>query len=100
MTLKFFERMSKVGQRSRSRSCDQNLCYHQKGLVIKNPLVQYKNPMSNGKEIMCRVKVFQMQVKGHGQCHMLKIYSTIGKVWSLGTRMPNMKALSLRSNML
>ena len=55
--LEFF---SNVGQRSRSRSCDQNLWYHRKGLVIKNTPAQYKSPMSNGKKVMCRVKVFQM----------------------------------------
>ena len=38
--------------------------------------------MFNGKKIRCKVKVFQMFVKDHGQGNMLKIYSTIGKVLS------------------
>ena len=45
---------------------------------------------------MCRVKVFQMKVKGHGQGHVIKIYGTIGKVLSKGTHFPNMRALSLK----
>ena len=39
---------SNVGQMSRSRSHDQNLWYHQKGLVIRNTHVKYESSMSNG----------------------------------------------------
>ena len=31
---------------------------------------------------MANVKVFQKQVKGHSQDHMLKIYGTLGKALS------------------
>ena len=79
---KYFKRMSKVGQRPRSRSCDQNLCYHQKGLDVRNTHALYESPMSDGKTVMCGVKVFQMKVKGHCQGHVLKTYSIIGKVLS------------------
>ena len=41
---------------------------------------------------MCRVKVFQIKVKGH----MLKIHGTIGKILSKGTRLSNLKGLSLK----
>ena len=47
-----------VGQRSRSRSRDQNLRYCRKGLVIRKILAKYQSPMSNGKKVMGRVKVF------------------------------------------
>ena len=78
--LKFF--FSKVSHSSRSRSYDQNLCYHQKGLNVRNTHALYESPMSYGKAVMCRFKVFQIYVKGHRQDHMLKIYSIIGKVLS------------------
>ena len=45
------------GYRSRSRSRDQNLSTIGK-VVIKNTLSQYESPKSNGKKVMCRVKVF------------------------------------------
>ena len=48
--------------------------------------------MSYGKKVMCRVKVFQMEVKGLGQGLVLKIYSIIGMVLSQETHLPNMKA--------
>ena len=41
---------------------------------------------------MCRVKVFQIEVT----LHMLKIYGTIGRVLSKGTRLSDMKGLSLK----
>ena len=66
----------------RSRSRDQNLWYYQKGLVIRNTHAKYESPMFNGKKVMCRVKVFQMKVKDHGQGHVIKIYGTSGKVLS------------------
>ena len=65
---------SDVGQRSRSWSCDQNVKSHRKSLVIKNTPAQYEIPMYNGKKVKCRVKVFQMKVKGHGEGHLIKIY--------------------------
>ena len=43
---------------------------------------------------LCAKLVFQMQVKGHNQGHMNKIYGTIRKVLSKGTHMSNMKTLS------
>ena len=45
----------KVGQRSRSRSCDQNFCCHQKDLDVRNTHAKYESPMSNGKKVICRV---------------------------------------------
>ena len=45
-----------VGQSSQSRSRDQNLCYHQKVLVITNTHAKYERPLSNSKEVMCRVR--------------------------------------------
>ena len=36
----------------------------------------------NGKKIVCKVKVFQMKVKGHGRGHVIKIYGIIRKVLS------------------
>ena len=80
--LKFFKHRSKVGKRSRSRSCGQNICYHQKGLDVRNTHASFESPMSEGKTVMCGVKVFQMKIKGHRQAHVLKIYSIIGKVFS------------------
>ena len=47
-----------VDQRSRSRSRDQNLWYHQKGLVIRNTHVKYESPISYGKKVMCKVGSF------------------------------------------
>ena len=31
-----------------------------KGLVIRNTYAKYESPISYGKKVMCRVKVFQM----------------------------------------
>ena len=45
---------------------------------------------------MANVKVFQKQVKGHGQGHMFKMYGAIGKVLSSGINTSNMKAQCLR----
>ena len=58
--------------------CDQNLWFHQKCLVIRNTHVKYDSPMSNGKKVMCKVEVFQMYVKGHGQGHVIKITNRKG----------------------
>ena len=50
---------SKEGQTSRSRSRGQNLWYHVKGLVTRNTHVQYESPITCGKKVMAKVKVFQ-----------------------------------------
>ena len=42
-------------------------------IEYESPCVLYESPMSNGKKVMCRVNVFQMYIKGHGQGHMIKI---------------------------
>ena len=33
--------------------------YHVKGLVTRNTHVQYESPISSGKKVMAKVKVFQ-----------------------------------------
>ena len=48
----------------------------------KNTLAQYESPMSYGKKVMCRVTVFQMNVKGHGRGQVIKLHGTIRKVLS------------------
>ena len=48
-------KISKVGQRSRSRSYDQNLCYHQKGIDIRS--------MPNMKVICLMVRKFCAELK-------------------------------------
>ena len=50
---------SKVGQFSRSMSRGQTLLYHVKIFVTKNTHVQYESPISSGKKVMAKVKVFQ-----------------------------------------
>ena len=50
---------SKVGQTSRSRSRGQKLWSHVNGLVIRNTHVQYESPITSGKKVMDKVKVFQ-----------------------------------------
>ena len=60
-----------LGQSSRSRSQGQKLWYHKKGLVTRNAHVQYENPISSGKKVMAKVKVFQ------GQGHEVKNYITM-----------------------
>ena len=50
---------SKVGQTSRSRSQGQKLRYHMKGLVTRITHVQYESPITSGKKVMAKVKVFQ-----------------------------------------
>ena len=85
--LKFFKR--------RSRSKGQKLWYHVKGLVTRNKHVQYESPISSGKKVIAKVKIFQKWVKLQGQGHEVKNYGTIWKVLSQGIHMCNMKALSL-----
>ena len=36
----------------------QKLRYHVKGLVTRNTHVQYESPISSGKKVMAKVKVF------------------------------------------
>ena len=50
---------SKVGQTSRSRSQGQKLWYHVKGLVTRNTHVKYQSPITSGKKVMAKVKVFE-----------------------------------------
>ena len=52
-------KFSKVGQRSRSRSHDQNLWFCRKGLVIRYTHAKYESPISYNKKVMANVKVFQ-----------------------------------------
>ena len=47
---------SKVCQWSRSQG--KNLWYHVKGLVTSNACVQYESPITSGKKVMAKVKVF------------------------------------------
>ena len=49
---------SKVGQRSRSRSKDQNVWYRWKGLFIRITHAEYERLISKGKKVMANVKVF------------------------------------------
>ena len=37
---------------------------------------QYESPISSGKKVMAKVKVFQKQVKLQGQGHKVKKYGT------------------------
>ena len=37
-----------------------------KGLVTRNTHVQYESPITSGKEVMAKVKVFQKEVKFQG----------------------------------
>ena len=43
----------------RSRSQGQKLWYHVKGLVTRNTPVQYESPITSGKKVMAKVKVFK-----------------------------------------
>ena len=36
-----------------------NLRYHVKGIVTRNTHVQYESPISSGKKVMAKVRVFQ-----------------------------------------
>ena len=76
---KLWPRLSffKIGQTSRSRSRGQKLWYHVKGLVTRNTHVQYESPISSGKKVMAKVKVFQKEVKLQGQGHKVKNYGTL-----------------------
>ena len=48
-------KFSKVGQRSRSRSHVQNLCFRRKGLVIRITNTKYESPISYDKKVMANV---------------------------------------------
>ena len=41
-----------------SRSQGQKLLYHVKGIVTRNTHVQYESPITSGKKVMAKVKVF------------------------------------------
>ena len=56
--------------------------------------MQYESPISSGKKVMAKVKVFKKQVKLQSQGHKVKNYDTMLKVLSQGIHMCNMKALS------
>ena len=55
-----------------SSSPGKNYWYYLKGLVTRNTHVQYKSPITSGKKVMAKVKVFQKLVKLQGQGHKLK----------------------------
>ena len=48
-----------------------------KGLVPRNTHVKYESPITCGKKVMAKVKVFQKQVKLQGQGHEVKNYGTM-----------------------
>ena len=48
-----------------------------KGVVTRNAHVQYESPITCGKKVMAKVKVFQKKVKLQGQGHKVKIYGTV-----------------------
>ena len=48
----------KVGQTSRLRSQDKQLCYHVKGLATRNTHLQYESSITSGLEEMTKVNVF------------------------------------------
>ena len=47
--------ISKVGQKSGSRSRGQNVGYQQKGLNTRNTPVQYESPISFGSKVIAKV---------------------------------------------
>ena len=57
--------------------------------------MQNESPITSGKKVMAKVKVFQKKVKLQGQGHEVKNYSTMRKISSQGIHMCNMVALSL-----
>ena len=60
--LRFFKSRSNF----KSRSLGKKLWYNVKGLVTRNTHVQYESPISSGKKVMAKVKVFQKKVKLQG----------------------------------
>ena len=55
----------------------KKLWYHVKGLVTRNTPAQYESPITFGKKVMAKVKVFQKYVKLQGQGHEVKNYGTM-----------------------
>ena len=51
--------------------------YHVKGLVTRNTHVQYESPISCGKKVMAKVKVYQKKIALQGQGHKVKSYGTM-----------------------
>ena len=47
-----------------------------------SPYIEYESPVCYCRKVMCRVKVFLKEVKGHGQGYVIKISSPTGKVLS------------------
>ena len=48
-----------------------------KGIVTTKTYVQYECPISPGKKVMAKIKVFQKEVKLQGQGHEVKNYGTM-----------------------
>ena len=46
-------------------------------VLYEHTHVQYQNPITFGKKVMAKVKVFQKYVKLQGQGHEVKNYGTI-----------------------
>ena len=69
-----------------------------------SPYIECESPVSYGRKVMCRVEVFlNVGQWSHGQGHVIKIYSPIGKVLSSRTHpaqykspMPNGKKVMCR----
>ena len=57
--------------------------------------MQYECPISPGKKVMAKIKVFQKEVKLQGKGHEVKNYGTMLKDLSQKIHMCNIKALSL-----
>ena len=55
----------------------QKLRYYIKGLVTRNTHVKYESPVSSGKKVMAKFKVFQKKVKLQGQGKKLQYHVKI-----------------------
>ena len=64
---KVWQSFLNVGKRSRSRSHAQNLCFHRKGLIIRNPHAKYESPISKGKKVISKPKVWQTDRQTDGR---------------------------------
>ena len=91
--LKFVKSFSQVGQTSRSSSHGQILWYHVIGLVIRNTHVQYESPISPGKKVMAKVKVFKSRSN-----FKVKNYGTMWKALSWGIHIWKVKIFVHASN--
>ena len=60
-----------------SRSQGHKLRYHVKGLLTRKTHVQYESPISSGKKVMAKVKVFQNYIKLQDQGHQVKNCGTM-----------------------